>query len=44
MAPKSYPQQGGEFVEQPDGTIVPLGAPTDAPASPAAPAAPAPQE
>jgi len=30
--PKSYPQQGGEFVEQPDGSIVPIGAPAEAPA------------
>ena len=43
MAPKPqvYPQQGGEYVEQPDGTIVPLGAPADP--APAAPS-PAPQE
>lgn len=37
--PKSYPQQGGEYLEQSDGSIVPVGAPADAPA-----AAPAPPE
>lgn len=34
MGPKSYPQQGGEYLENPDGTIVPLGAPAEPPASP----------
>lgn len=35
MAPKSYPQQGGEYMEQGDGSIIPLGAPIQPPAAPA---------